>query len=43
MEKLNEELPDSAHARRFYDFLDGSTRGIAREKTKRKSDGHEED
>lgn len=42
-EKLIEELPASPHARRFYDFLKASKRGIARERTKRKSDGHEED
>lgn len=43
MEKVLEEMPDSIHARRFYDFLKGTKRGIAREKTKRKSEGHEED
>lgn len=43
MEQLLEEMPDSRHARRFHDFLAGSKRGIAREKTRRKSDGNEED
>ncbi|MBI5643302.1 MAG: acyl-ACP--UDP-N-acetylglucosamine O-acyltransferase [Deltaproteobacteria bacterium] len=43
VEALGRELPDSAHARRFIDFIKGSKRGIARERTKRKGDIQEED
>jgi len=41
MEQLASEMPGSVHARRFIDFLKDTKRGIAREKTKRKADGHE--
>jgi UDP-N-acetylglucosamine acyltransferase len=43
IERLYAELPDSAHAKRFADFLKGSKRGVARERSKRKGEGHEED
>lgn len=42
-EKLLEELPESAHARRFHDFIKGSKRGLTREKSKRKGEGHDEE
>ncbi len=41
--KLKAELPESVHARRFIEFLEGSERGVIRVKTKRRGDGHEED
>ncbi|HAO92349.1 MAG: acyl-[acyl-carrier-protein]--UDP-N-acetylglucosamine O-acyltransferase [Deltaproteobacteria bacterium GWC2_56_8] len=43
LEKLERELPDSRHAKRFIDFIRGSKRGVARERMKRKSDVQEED
>lgn len=43
IEALRKELPESFHARRFADFIAGSKRGVARERTKRKSEAHEED
>lgn len=43
LDAIKKELPDSAHAARFVDFIKGSKRGIARERTKRKSDQQEED
>lgn len=43
IERLKEEMPASRHAKRFADFLTGSKRGIARERTKRKNDVQEED
>ncbi len=42
LERLREELPDSVHARRFIEFINSSTRGIIRERSKRRSE-HEED
>ena len=41
--KLTAEMPSSVHARRFIDFLKGSKRGIARERTKRTGELNEED
>ncbi|WKZ32583.1 MAG: acyl-ACP--UDP-N-acetylglucosamine O-acyltransferase [Thermodesulfobacteriota bacterium] len=41
--RLVAEMPDSVHAKRFADFLKDSKRGIARERTKRKSELPEED
>ncbi|MBI4949717.1 MAG: acyl-ACP--UDP-N-acetylglucosamine O-acyltransferase [Deltaproteobacteria bacterium] len=43
LEKIERELPDSRHAKRFVDFIRGSKRGMARERMKRKSDVQEED
>ncbi|MBI5970118.1 MAG: acyl-ACP--UDP-N-acetylglucosamine O-acyltransferase [Deltaproteobacteria bacterium] len=43
LKKLKQELPNSAHAKRFSDFIGGSKRGIARLKTRRTVEGHEED
>ncbi|MBI5563089.1 MAG: acyl-ACP--UDP-N-acetylglucosamine O-acyltransferase [Deltaproteobacteria bacterium] len=40
---LSRELPDSIHARRFAEFIKGSKRGLARERTKRKGDAENED
>ncbi|MBI5587579.1 MAG: acyl-ACP--UDP-N-acetylglucosamine O-acyltransferase [Deltaproteobacteria bacterium] len=42
-ERLSSEMPASVHARRFIDFLKGSKRGIARERTKRTGELQEED
>lgn len=41
--KLEAEMPGSVHAKRFIDFLKGSKRGIARERTKRTGELQEED
>jgi UDP-N-acetylglucosamine acyltransferase len=41
--KLKAEMPDSEHAKRFLEFIKGSTRGITRVKTKRKSDWHDDE
>lgn len=41
--RLEEELPGSAHARRFIDFLRSSKRGIARERTRKTGEFQEED
>lgn len=43
IEAIRKELPGSVHAKRFADFMAGSKRGIARERTKRKSELQEED
>lgn len=43
IEALKKEMPGSRHAKRFADFLAGSKRGLARERTKRKNDVQEED
>ncbi|MCC6502958.1 MAG: acyl-ACP--UDP-N-acetylglucosamine O-acyltransferase [Deltaproteobacteria bacterium] len=43
VDRLRQEMPDSKHAKRFADFIAGSKRGIARERTKRKSEAQEED
>ena len=43
IERLKTEMPDSPHAKRFVDFITASKRGLARERSKRKSDVHEED
>jgi len=43
VERLRKEMPDSKHAKRFVDFITGSKRGIARERTKRKGDVQDED
>jgi len=43
IEALRSEMPGSAHARRFMEFLSGSKRGIARVRHKRKSDAHDDD
>lgn len=43
LEKLERELPNSRHAKRFIDFMRGSKRGVARERTKRKNEVQEED
>lgn len=43
IEKLEAEMPGSVHAKRFADFLKGSKRGIARERTKRTGELQEED
>ncbi|MBI5826682.1 MAG: acyl-ACP--UDP-N-acetylglucosamine O-acyltransferase [Deltaproteobacteria bacterium] len=43
LKELEKELPGSTHARRYIDFLQGSKRGIARERTKRKGELPEED
>lgn len=43
VEALKKELPDSVHAKRFIDFLQGSKRGLARERTKKRSDLHEDE
>lgn len=40
---LKKEMPDSAHAKRFIDFLQGTKRGIARERTRRKGEIPEEE
>ncbi|MBI5491487.1 MAG: acyl-ACP--UDP-N-acetylglucosamine O-acyltransferase [Deltaproteobacteria bacterium] len=40
--ELKKELPDSIHAQRYIDFIKGSKRGVARERTKR-SEFEEED
>lgn len=42
-ERLAGELPDSEHARRFVEFIKGSKRGIAREKTVAKDEEDEQD
>jgi UDP-N-acetylglucosamine acyltransferase len=42
-EKLKTEMPDSEHARRFLEFIDGSTRGITRARSKKKGDRHDEE
>ncbi len=34
-EKLREELPDSIHAKRFVEFIEGAERGVARERSKK--------
>ncbi len=39
---LKKELPGSQHAKRFLDFIEGSKRGIARVRTRRKSDSEED-
>jgi UDP-N-acetylglucosamine acyltransferase len=41
VEKLRADMPASAHAKRFLDFIEGSNRGITRVRTKRKSDLHD--
>jgi UDP-N-acetylglucosamine acyltransferase len=41
--KLESEMPGSVHSKRFIDFLKGSKRGIARERTKRTGELQEED
>ena len=43
IERLAQELPGSVHAKRFMEFLRGSRRGIARERTKRKGELQDED
>ena len=43
VERLRQEMPGSKHARMFADLIATSRRGIARERTKRKSDVQEED
>lgn len=43
MERIRNEFPEGSHAMKLHDFLMDSKRGIAREKTKKKSEGHEED
>lgn len=43
IERLKAQLPDSPHAKRFVDFITASKRGLARERSKRKGDAHEED
>ncbi|MBI1912343.1 MAG: acyl-ACP--UDP-N-acetylglucosamine O-acyltransferase [Deltaproteobacteria bacterium] len=42
-ETLEKELPGSTHAKRFIDFIKGSKRGIARVRTRRKSEQQEEE
>ncbi len=42
-ELLRKELPDSVHARRFAVFLQGSKRGLARERLKRKGEHPDEE
>jgi UDP-N-acetylglucosamine acyltransferase len=43
VERLKKELPGSAHAARFMDFIASSRRGLVRIKSWKKGDGHEED
>ena len=43
VERPRQEMPESKHARRFVDFIAGSKRGIARERTKRKNEVQDED
>lgn len=43
LEKLKRDLPGSKHARRFIEFIEASKRGIARVKTRRAAEAHEED
>jgi UDP-N-acetylglucosamine acyltransferase len=38
VERLKKELPGSAHARRFIDFVEGSKRGVMRERTKKRGE-----
>ena len=42
VEKLKGELPDSAPAKRFLDFIENSERGIARERIIKRHESHEE-
>lgn len=42
-EALMRELPGSKHAKRFFEFIKNSKRGMARERLKRKGAGNEED
>ncbi|MFQ5329654.1 MAG: acyl-ACP--UDP-N-acetylglucosamine O-acyltransferase [Thermodesulfobacteriota bacterium] len=41
MEKLGAEMADSIHARRFIDFIGAATRGIAKERVKKRGEDHE--
>jgi UDP-N-acetylglucosamine acyltransferase len=44
LEKLKKEMPGSAHAQRYVEFLSGSKRGVARERIKgKKNDAQQED
>ena len=43
LKELKKELPGSMHAGRYADFLQGSKRGLARERTRRKGELPEED
>jgi UDP-N-acetylglucosamine acyltransferase len=40
MEKLRAEMPDSIHARRFIDFIGAATRGVAKERVKKRGEEH---
>ncbi|MFQ5735644.1 MAG: acyl-ACP--UDP-N-acetylglucosamine O-acyltransferase [Thermodesulfobacteriota bacterium] len=44
IDRLGHEMPGSLHAKRYIEFLSGSKRGVARERTKgKKNDGQQED
>ncbi|MFQ5585512.1 MAG: acyl-ACP--UDP-N-acetylglucosamine O-acyltransferase [Thermodesulfobacteriota bacterium] len=43
LDRLKAEMPDSVHARCFIDFIGAAKRGVAKERGKKRGDGHEAD